>query len=737
MLEDSILEESGILDEENGEEYEYMEVDDGLAMAQSDGSASVPSTSVSDKEDSVNNLNVCINLSSISEFPRFHGSLAITNVHSVLDNTLSSDISNSCTSSLSVTGISSCCRVSNTNACMLSPTIANISATTTVAAATVATTVATTATTTTTVATNTVAAATVATTVAATVATTVAATATTTTVATTVAATASTTTVAAAAAATAATITTTTATVSSTSITTVATATTNSGAGTTVRSVYPKFGLFQFSEPVGPTQILPASATAIKFFMQIFDDSLFQHIVDQTNLYVSQMPSRSARYGWYDTTVTEMKAFVGVLLLMGIHQLPSIADYWSTHKYLGVPTISAVFPANRFNHLLASIHFSDNSNAKPRGHPEYDKLYKIRPVMESILQKCLSLYNPHRENSIDEAMVGFKGRSSLKQYMPNKPTKRGYKIWCRCDSRNGYTCCFQVYTGKVGNTSEKNLGARVVTDLSKDVLNKGFHLYFDNFFSSPSLLADLYTKNTYCVGTVRVNRKHFPIFGKRAIKGLGRGQSLSKEVLQNNVHCFVWQDKKPVAFVNTISDSCDFAVVRRKQSDGSTTLVRCPSAVVLYNTNMGGVDLADQKRKMYSASRKSKVKWYMRLFYYFLDIAVVNAHVLECESPNHIPTRRIGKKKKFEYRTQKSFVIQLIEELIGSHTSRKKMGRPKIPLDSIRYSEPHYPTMYDKPSECVYCSKPSARKRSKYGCNKCGGVHLCVYPCFEKYHTKQ
>ena len=72
------------------------------------------------------------------------------------------------------------------------------------------------------------------------------------------------------------------------------------------------------------------------------------------------------------------------------------------------------------------------------------------------------------------------------------------------------TCCFQVYTGKVGDTSEKNLGARVVTDLSKDVLNKGFHLYFDNFFSSPSLLADLCTKKTYCVGTVRVNRKHFP-----------------------------------------------------------------------------------------------------------------------------------------------------------------------------------------------------------------------------------
>ena len=118
-----------------------------------------------------------------------------------------------------------------------------------------------------------------------------------------------------------------------------------------------------------------------------------------------------------------MKAFVGVLLLMGIHQLSCLADYWSTHNYLGVPSIAAVFPANRFNHLLASIHFNDNIAAKPCGHPGYDKLYKVRPIVDSILQKCLSLYKPHWENSIDEAMVGFKGRSSLKQYVPNKPTK--------------------------------------------------------------------------------------------------------------------------------------------------------------------------------------------------------------------------------------------------------------------------------------------------------------------------
>ena len=58
-------------------------------------------------------------------------------------------------------------------------------------------------------------------------------------------------------------------------------------------------------------------------------------------------------------------------------------------------------------------------------------------------------------------------------------------------------------------------------------------------------------------------------------------------------------------------------------------------------------------------------------------------------------------------------MLELIEKLIGSHTSCKKMGRPKIPMDSVHHSEQHYPTMYDKPSESAYFSKPSARKQSK------------------------
>ena len=44
------------------------------------------------------------------------------------------------------------------------------------------------------------------------------------------------------------------------------------------------------------------------------------------------------------------------------------------------------------------------------------------------------------------------------------------------------------------------------------------------------------------------------------------------------------------------------------------------------------------------------------------------------------------------------------------HTSHKKMGRPKLLVGNICYSVQNYITMFDKPSECVYCSTPSTRK---------------------------
>lgn len=63
------------------------------------------------------------------------------------------------------------------------------------------------------------------------------------------------------------------------------------------------------------------------------------------------------------------------------------------------------------------------------------------------------------------------------------------------------------------NEIKKNgLGYVVVEKLLKlgNYLNKGYHLFTDNFFTSIHLAKAFLEKNTYLTGTVRRNRKYIP-----------------------------------------------------------------------------------------------------------------------------------------------------------------------------------------------------------------------------------
>ena len=138
---------------------------------------------------------------------------------------------------------------------------------------------------------------------------------------------------------------------------------------------------------------------------------------------------------------------------------------------------------NCFEQLCSQLHFNDNSLAPAQRTPEYDGPYKIKPVLDVICGKSKPLHSLGQNISVDEAMVKFKGRSSLKQYQPMKPIKCGFKIWCIADSTNGYVGSFIVYTGKSGEGPTTDLGYKVVMVVCKDLLGKGYHVYCDNYFT--------------------------------------------------------------------------------------------------------------------------------------------------------------------------------------------------------------------------------------------------------------
>ena len=238
--------------------------------------------------------------------------------------------------------------------------------------------------------------------------------------------------------------------------------------------------------------------------MQIWGDNTFQYIAEQTNLYALQKETAT----WVDTNDAEIKSFFSIHMAMGIVKLPALRDYWSTNPLLGTPGIVKGMSRSRFRSILTHLHLHDNSAAPERGTPGFDKLYKIRPLLDRIRSNSQAAYQPHQQVAVDEAMVLFKGRNSLKLYMPLKPVKRGYKCWCACDSVNGYMYNVDVYTGAGEGSNEDGLGAAVVQKLLQPLYNQNYHAYMDNFFSSVNLAKYLREKGVQMIGMAKTNCRH-------------------------------------------------------------------------------------------------------------------------------------------------------------------------------------------------------------------------------------
>lgn len=232
-----------------------------------------------------------------------------------------------------------------------------------------------------------------------------------------------------------------------------------------------------FQEEAGPT--FEAVGTPVDIFSRLFPDTLISHIVVEMNRYAEQEMGSEAYAHWEPTEIPELKAFFGFAILMGLVHMPEVKYYWRVDQYFHYEPIASRISQNRFRSRSRYLHFKDNSKAPARGQSMHDRHGKVRPIIEQIGSALASSYIPGRDIVVDEAMIPFKGRSSLKQYMPMKPVKRGLKVWCLAESKTSYVHKFEVYTGKndMGHVpEEKALGAQVVLSLTSHLQGKKLSL---------------------------------------------------------------------------------------------------------------------------------------------------------------------------------------------------------------------------------------------------------------------
>ncbi|CAG2240579.1 VLDLR [Mytilus edulis] len=145
-----------------------------------------------------------------------------------------------------------------------------------------------------------------------------------------------------------------------------------------------------FEERIGPCGF-EANFSPVDYFdkfLKTEDDDLIDRIVDETNRYANQCqttenPTRHARSNeWSPVRYAEMRAFIGLVLAMGIVKKSSIESYWEASGISETPNFRDVMSRNRFQAILRYLHCNDNTTAVPRGQPGYDPLHKINPVVE-------------------------------------------------------------------------------------------------------------------------------------------------------------------------------------------------------------------------------------------------------------------------------------------------------------------------------------------------------------------
>ena len=161
--------------------------------------------------------------------------------------------------------------------------------------------------------------------------------------------------------------------------------------------------------PCGP--LVPVTHEPLEMFSHFFTDNLLAVIVEETNRYAVQClaaTNRNSTTTW-ETSLDEMKAYLGFMVVMGVNQLPEIRDYWSTDTKLNNSFISSRITRQRFEEITRYIHFVDNTTLPLRDEPGFHRLQKVQPIITAMTEKFSANYNPHPQCSVDEAMIPFKG----------------------------------------------------------------------------------------------------------------------------------------------------------------------------------------------------------------------------------------------------------------------------------------------------------------------------------------
>ena len=524
------------------------------------------------------------------------------------------------------------------------------------------------------------------------------------------------------------------------------------------------------------------------YFHLLFQHQMWERLADQTNKQadIRLEAQRISKKGltkdsrishWIPVDVPKMKLFFAHLLLIGVVKKPTLESYWSKNPLTRTPFFGKLLKRMEFQNIYTNLHLTDNSIEDKQAR-EDDRLYKVRPLLDMVNASFKDAYFPERELSYDEASCKWRGRG-LRVFNASKPNKFHIKSFQVCESNSGYCLGIDVYSGDAHDSQWKNflpedpkgvigkVTRQVLAHLdSCELLDKGHHLYTDNYYTSVQLADELIFRCTYICGTVRAGTVGIPIAfklnnGPSKIKDayhkdMKVGEYMVRQRRDKGYFAVCWQDKKTVRLYDAIHPFKvrRYETIRKDKKTKENKLIEIdkPECFFHYSRHMGGVDLSGQLIGNNEFLRKTN-KWTQRLTFYLFESILVNAYTLSNKYSNK-------DMKHTAYR------INIAQSLVNDYLNHHELPRQIVDReeDDLLFMRPasearllpgnHFPEPIineqakrkNTPKQCEACKNASSElsrlrneklkpKNTSYRCKACK-VPLCISPCFALYHEK-
>lgn len=484
----------------------------------------------------------------------------------------------------------------------------------------------------------------------------------------------------------------------------------------------------------------------IDYFNDFVSQDFKNIIVQQSNLYSTQNDVSKP----LNMNELELEQWLGMCMYFSISKVTNSNLHWKPS--LANEEVSSIMSRDRWLKIKTNFHLSDNNNID-----ETDSLYKVRPLLNELRSKFRKV--TMRESlCIDEQMIPFKGISRLKQYIPKKPHKWGYKFFVLSDDE-GFIYDIFPYVGKIDpvqNSDVPDLGpsSNAVLHLVQHIpFHKNHKLFFDNWFTSVPLVSYLASKGIWCCGTVQARRipsLKFKTDAELSHEGRGSKDAWKTDIEGNTVVAVKWQDTRPVCLISSfLSDKPEDSCIRYDKKAKSFIEVCRPNIVKVYNKKMGGVDLHDQMISLYRMSFRSK-KYYQRMIFHLLDMTVVNSWIMCRRDAANLCIPKSKQIGLCEFKLKIAFSL-----MKGGKDVISKRGRPSISVE-LQYSKKrktgnatnpipqkdirldkvgHFPAYAEKR---MTCKLPLCKGKIFVYCMKCK-VHLCcdkTKNCFYIFHNE-